>query len=564
MPRGLGRRVAVFAAGSVAALSGVIGGPARASVAVLVIDGRGYGHGVGLAQDGAYWMGVAGARVNQILGQFYPGTAWGRASGEVRVVVQKLAGNDPAAGGPVDTNDTVVEFPGGGQVSDGQDRASQPGFPLSITPGASAHLWFDGTRYHAQALGATTAPASTTPAPTTTARARTAPASSAGTRSTARAVSAPTLPPPTLPRPAPASGGPASTTSTTRPPATPTSTSPGSPPSTAPPASPVVDSAAPLWTIPSGGGTSAIPATGRRYRGVLEFTAGNGPLRVVDHLDVEDYLRGMGEVLDPNWPGSSLQAQAVASRTYALRAMQSGGELCDDDHCQVYLGQQVEHPAMDRAVAATRGLVLVYAHQLADTVFSSNGGAVSATPLEGFGPDAPASIPYLRAGPYLTRDPLPWTVTIGLGDLATRFSYPGSLSGARIGAAGPSGRALEIILDGNRGSFTLDAHRFAAGLGLRSTLITMTVSEADAAPPPPTPADLIQVPPDQVGRMGAAAASAADTGRPLALPVARTVGATAVAARHRSGTLPAAALAAALLGAVVASMMLAGPNWRHE
>jgi SpoIID/LytB domain protein len=285
---------------------------------------------------------------------------------------------------------------------------------------------------------------------------------------------------------------------------------------------------------------------------------------VVDHLDVEDYLRGMGEVLDPNWPGASLQAQAVASRTYALRAMQSGGELCDDDHCQVYLGQQVEHPAMDRAVAATPGLVLMYAHQLADTVFSSNGGSMSATPVEGFGPDAPASIPYLRAGPYLTRDPLPWTVTIGLGDLANRFSYPGTLSGARVGAAGPSGRALEIILDGNRGLLTVDAHRFAAGLGLRSTLITMTVSEADAAPPPPAPADLIQVPPDLAGRMVAAAALDADPGRPMVLPGAKMTGATAVASRHRPGMLAASAVAAALLGAVVASMVLAGPDWRHE
>src|SRR5437016_4771768 len=44
-------------------LAGALGPglPARASVSVLVIQGRGYGHGVGLAQDGAYWMGVGGA-----------------------------------------------------------------------------------------------------------------------------------------------------------------------------------------------------------------------------------------------------------------------------------------------------------------------------------------------------------------------------------------------------------------------------------------------------------------------------------------------------------------------
>ena len=35
--------------------------PTAATVPVLVIEGRGFGHGVGMAQDGAYWMGRAGA-----------------------------------------------------------------------------------------------------------------------------------------------------------------------------------------------------------------------------------------------------------------------------------------------------------------------------------------------------------------------------------------------------------------------------------------------------------------------------------------------------------------------
>ncbi|MDQ1374871.1 MAG: stage sporulation protein, partial [Actinomycetota bacterium] len=61
--------------------------PAPAAVPVLVVDGRGFGHGVGMAQDGAYWMGRAGASTNQILGHFYPGTALGKATGAVRIAV---------------------------------------------------------------------------------------------------------------------------------------------------------------------------------------------------------------------------------------------------------------------------------------------------------------------------------------------------------------------------------------------------------------------------------------------------------------------------------------------
>src|SRR5207237_5831385 len=122
-----------------------------------------------------------------------------------------------------------------------------------------------------------------------------------------------------------------------------------------------------------------------------------------------------------------------------------------------------------------------------------------------------AGYPYLRAAPYLTKDPDPWTVRIGLADLAARFGYAGQLQGAHVAGIGPSGRALQVSLDGSSGSMTVDAHRFASGLGLRSTLLTVRLEQADAAPPPPAPADLIQVPPDQV-----AAATAA---QPVPMPI---------------------------------------------
>src|SRR5438270_524333 len=117
---------------------------ARAAVPVLVIDGKGWGHGVGMAQDGAYWMGRAGQSTNQILGHFYPGTAIGRASGTVSVAVLD-----------VPNRDSVVSFPSGGQVHDTQSGTESAGFPVSVGPGGSVHVWFDGT-YHAQAISGST------------------------------------------------------------------------------------------------------------------------------------------------------------------------------------------------------------------------------------------------------------------------------------------------------------------------------------------------------------------------------------------------------------------------
>jgi SpoIID/LytB domain protein len=418
----------------------------RAAVPVLVIDGRGFGHGVGLAQDGALAMGRAGANTAQILGHFYPGTALGRAGGTVRVAV--FSAPDRTA---------VLAFPGGGEVRDDL-RSPGPGFPVTVPPGGQVRISFDG-RYRVTLAGdGPPSPTTTTAPPTTT------PASTTTTSTTTTAIAA--LPPGT------GTTVPPTTTTTT----TATTTPPGSPPERW--------SERPLWALPAAGATVAVPARGRRYLGVIEAVADQGPLRLVNQLDVEDYLRGLGEVRDPSWPQASLRAQAIAARTYALRAMAKVGEICDDQRCQVYLGQQAAYPAMDRAVAATRGQVVVAGRGFAATVYSANGGGVSATPEEGFGTPNDR-YPYLRAAPYPTADPRPWTVRVALRDVAARTGYPGALTDARVVRVGPSGRAVAVALTGTAGERVVGGIAFARALGLRSTFFGLHVEVAADAPPPP-------------------------------------------------------------------------------
>jgi len=226
--------------------------------------------------------------------------------------------------------------------------------------------------------------------------------------------------------------------------------------------------------------------------------------RLVNQVDVEDYLRGMGEVRDPSWPASGLQTQAIAARTYALRAMAASRELCDTQQCQVYLGQQVEYPQMDQAVRDTQGVVLTYDGRLASAVYSANAGGVSATTEEGFGTPG-EGYPYLRSTDYLTRDRAPWRVDVALSDVAVRFGYPGQLEKVRVARTGPSGRAVEVVLDGSAGERVVAGIDFAAQLGLRSTLVKLRTDVAAATPPPPPPpADGgagLQVLPDAVSKV---------------------------------------------------------------
>ena len=442
---GMGRRLAVLLVPMVLAPV-VTPRPAGAGGPTVVISGKGWGHGVGMAQDGAYAMGAAGASTGEILAAFYPGTSLARRGGTVRVDLLDGA-----------QREVVVGFPGGGQVGDAQSGAQSPGFPVKVARGGSVRLTFEAGRYHAFP-GQGAAPATTaqpTPAPPPPAAPPAAP------------------PPTTVPSLLGIPVGPSAPTAPASPP-------PVSPPAAPPPAPAEPTSTRSLWAVPQGGSTVEVPALGRRFRGVIEAVGSEGGVQLVNQLDVEQYLRGMGEVLEPGWPPASLRAQAIAARTYALQAMAASHKLCTTQQCQVYIGQTVEYAAMDKAVADTRGQVLVHGRALIEAVYSANGGGVSASPEEGFGARS-ADYPYLRAAPYPTLDPAPWTVRLDLGDLAARVGYRGRPGGVRVSRAGPSGRALEVTVDGDAGPLAVDGLRFAATFQLRSSLFTLQVGEP--APP---------------------------------------------------------------------------------
>jgi len=234
--------------------------------------------------------------------------------------------------------------------------------------------------------------------------------------------------------------------------------------------------------------TSAAPvqvvATGRVYRGTLQLVAVGPDLRVVDTVDVESYLLGLGEVRDPSWPLASLQAQVVAARTYALHARTAGNpvfDVWDDDRSQVYLGVGGEYDALARAVRTTRGEVLAFGGALINAFYSSSGGGVSATPEEGFGPGAAMSgASYLRAAPYPTADPQPWQVTLALTELGRMLRYPGAVTGLAVSSRGPSGRALTVLVSGSAGDRVLTGVDVQRRLGLRSTLFTVAGDAAGA------------------------------------------------------------------------------------
>src|ERR1700738_2326018 len=114
----------VFLAVAATAAMAVVIPQARAQapsgVPVVALDGRGFGHGVGLSQWGAKYMADAGSSYSDILGTFYPGTELRSAGNpEVRIAVYT------APDGRV-----TFRFPFGGEVRSAPSGDQAQGFPV--------------------------------------------------------------------------------------------------------------------------------------------------------------------------------------------------------------------------------------------------------------------------------------------------------------------------------------------------------------------------------------------------------------------------------------------------
>jgi stage II sporulation protein D len=150
-------------------------------------------------------------------------------------------------------------------------------------------------------------------------------------------------------------------------------------------------------TTPNG----VVRVDGRSYRGTVVVLADTGGVTVVNLLGMESYLLGVVSAeMGRRSPAdkSALEAQAIVSRTYALRNLgrwkAKGFDLTASVADQVYSGQTGETPEGRSAVAATWGRVLTYNGATIEAFFYSTCGGRTADAAEVF---RGGGRPYLRS-----------------------------------------------------------------------------------------------------------------------------------------------------------------------
>lgn len=182
----------------------------------------------------------------------------------------------------------------------------------------------------------------------------------------------------------------------------------------------------------------------QRFNGALELIPDNGSIVVINHVAVEQYLRSViSSEMNAESPLEFLKAHAVISRSWVLRQIENREfkstsphseinnqanedriideteiikwydredhtlfDVCADDHCQRYQGiSRLTTGIANKAVNATKGMVLMHDNEICDARFSKCCGGVT----EEFGTCwSNENHPYLKAfTDILPLQPLP-------------------------------------------------------------------------------------------------------------------------------------------------------------
>ncbi|HEY1832861.1 MAG TPA: SpoIID/LytB domain-containing protein [Solirubrobacteraceae bacterium] len=194
----------------------------------------------------------------------------------------------------------------------------------------------------------------------------------------------------------------------------------------------------------------------------------------VKTLGLERYVRGViGAEMSPSWPAAALEAQAVASRTYALTA-HAGGSRFDvyaDTRSQVYRGAAAETPATNAAVAATAGQIVTYEGQPAITYFFASSGGMTEDVENGFPGAAPE--PWLKGvlDEYDKGSTFEWKTSLSMAAAARSLKglFKGAFRGIEVLKRGVSPRIVSARVLGTGGSTVVNGPELAGRLGLSST-----------------------------------------------------------------------------------------------
>ncbi len=226
-------------------------------------------------------------------------------------------------------------------------------------------------------------------------------------------------------------------------------------------------------------GSAPLRLGGTGYLGTLELALTGRQVRVVNALDLEDYLVGVVSSECPGyWRADALRAQAVSSRSYALANLRPADpfDLYPDDRSQNYHGLQKRFASAAAAVSSTRGQVLQYRGAVVNALFSAANGGLTSVPDGIWSNGTP---PYFAARPDAFDAKSPNTnwgpLEVSLGAVRDAFpQLPATITNVSV-VRNAGQRVTGLTFTGADGStVSIGGYAFQQRFGLRSTYFAIS------------------------------------------------------------------------------------------
>ena len=217
----------------------------------------------------------------------------------------------------------------------------------------------------------------------------------------------------------------------------------------------------------------------KRYAGKLNLFIRENDILVVNVLGIEKYLGSVvGSEMPAKWPLEALKAQAIASRTYALK--QKGNPLYDIDSTnknQVYIGLEAGTSRTKRAVNSTRSLVLTYKNKLINSLFHSSSAGMTENSQDVW----KNKYPYLSSVRDFDKDnpKLRWKKKFSRSQLQKLFPKIGGIKQIEILNVTGTGRVKNVRIHGDLGTDQMSGVDIRKRMNLKSTLVRFKFIEVN-------------------------------------------------------------------------------------
>ena len=215
----------------------------------------------------------------------------------------------------------------------------------------------------------------------------------------------------------------------------------------------------------------------KRYSGKLKIFVHDNEIFLVNILGVDNYLSSVvGSEMPSKWPLEALKAQAIASRTYALK--QKGNSIFDIDSTnrnQVYNGLESRTYKTSKAVRSTKSLVLTYKNKLINALFHSSSAGMTENSQDVWENE----FPYLSSVKDFDKNnpKLQWQKRFSNEQLQKLFPGIGGIKQIEILNITNTGRVKNVKIQGDYGIDQISGVDIRKRMNLQSTLVRFKLIE---------------------------------------------------------------------------------------